>query len=114
MGEISSLKEKGHQILIVDFGVYQPEFLTTINNLDIKFIVTRGEEWKVNELYYLLNSQEQADFYNWKIIVPFGVKEELKEIRRETKKKVSSFFFYKDPFLWTKELKNEIEKILEI
>lgn len=113
-GELSGLREKGNQLIIVDFGPYKHEYMNIMNNLDIQLIVSHGDEWKVNELYHIFNSEEQSLFYNWKVVVPFGNKEEVKEINRRTKRKTYTLGFYKDPFLWTKGLKGEVEKILDI
>jgi len=113
-GEVSGLREKGNQIIIVDFGPYKHENLNVMNNLDIQLIAAHGDEWKANELYHMLSSEEQSLFYNWKVVVPFGNKEELREIKNRTKRKTYALGFYKDPFLWTKELKDEVEKILDI
>lgn len=113
-GEISALRENGFQLIIVDFGPYKHESINIMNNLDIQLIVAHGDEWKVDELYHIFNSQEQPLFYNWKVVVPFGNKEEVKDINKRTKRKTYALGFHKDPFLWTKELKGEVEKILEL
>ncbi len=113
-GEISGLKEKGNQLIIVDFGPYKHAHIPVMNNLDIQIIVAHGDEWKCHELYHILHSEEMALFYNWKVVVPFGNKEEIKSINRKTKLKTYTFGYHKDPFLWTKELKGEVEKILDI
>ena len=113
-GEISGLKEKENQLIIVDFGEYSYENIKVMNNLDIQILVAHGNEWKMNELFHIFESCEPSLFYNWKIVVPFGNKEEIKEIAKVTKRKTYNLSFYQDPFLWTKDLKGEVEKILDI
>lgn len=113
-GEISALKEKGYQIIIVDFGPFKSDYIKTINNFDIQIMMCHGNEWKVKELYHVFESYEASLFYNWKVVVPFGNKEEIRDINRKTKHKTKMLSFYKDPFLWTKELKGEVEHILDL
>lgn len=113
-GEISALREKGYQLIIVDFGPYKHESINIMNNLDIQLIVAHGDEWKVHELYHIFNSEDQSLFYNWKVVVAYGNKEEVREINKNTRRKTYTLGFHKDPFLWTKEIKGEIEKILDV
>lgn len=112
--EISALKEKGFQIIIVDFGPFKADYIKTMNNFDIQLLMCHGNEWKVKELFHLFDSFDASLFYNWKIVVPFGNKEEVHDIHKKTKRKTKKLSYHKDPFLWTKELKGEVEHILEV
>lgn len=111
---LSSLKDLGYSFILVDFGVFDFKVLERFNEMDIKIIVGQGNEWKASEVIELFSEFDDYMTKNWKVVLAYGTKEEERYIYHEIHKKPLLFSFCKDPFLWTNELKDDIERIIGI
>jgi len=113
-GEVHRLKEEGYAILIVDFGVFSEKILEAFNRTDIKLFVGHGSEWKMKEIEMIFQQIELSDRSGWKLIIPFGDKTDIKQIKKDIGVIGIPFGYYKDPFLWCKSMSREIERILSV
>jgi hypothetical protein len=113
-GTMSALKDMGYAVIIVDFGPYNSRIMETFNAMDLKILVGHGNEWKAVEIEQVLALFEPLVTKTWKLVLSFGTKEEAQILHRQIRKKAVLMSYYKDPFLWTKEMREEVESILGV
>lgn len=111
---LSSLKDGTYEVLVIDFGEVNEKFFSIYNDLDIKLVVGHSNEWKYKEIEAVINRFERQLSLQWKFVLPFASRDELKFLSRCVKAKLFPMSFYKDPFRYDQNLVKEIENVLNL
>ncbi len=106
---LTTLKNHTYSVIIVDFGRVTPRGYQSLRDMDIQLMVGYGSEWRIHEFASYVNSGVKNRV---KYLLNMGSHDEARWFTMKYKEKASPVFYYKDPFHWTRELDQEVEKIL--
>ena len=112
-GPIGQIKDLDFQVIIIDYGEVSNRKIQEFNETDIRIVIGQGNEWKYLEIEGLNQQFSKDDMKNWKWVLNFGSKAEVSQLNKDYRVKAKTFKYYKDPFLWDKELSKNIASILE-
>ncbi len=114
---LSMIRRKGYQIILIDFGEQKSQTQDIYNQMDIRLVVGRGNDWKyhrIESFYQNLSHDLEEKYKDLILILACGTKEEKKHIQHIIKGRIETVSYHKDPFEWTEKMKKEIEGILEL
>lgn len=110
---LAPLKDGKYQFIVVDFGEYADSHMSAFNEMDIKMIVGHTNEWKYKEIEGLIAKYPKSIHQQWKLILPFASKDEVKVLSRTLTHKMFPLSFIKDPFIFEEKISKEIDYILQ-
>lgn len=110
---LASLKDGKYQFIVVDFGEFSEAHMNVFNEMDIKLIVGHTNEWKYKEIERLIGRYPKSIHQQWKLVLPFANKDEVKVLSRSLNHQMFPLSFIKDPFLYEEKNFREIEYILQ-
>ncbi len=114
---LSKIRRKGYQIILIDFGEQKNQIQDIYNQMDIRLVVGRGNDWKyhrIERFYQNLSYDLEEKYKDLILILACGTKEEKKHMHHKIKGRIEILSYHKDPFEWTDKMKKEIESILKL
>lgn len=107
---MASLKKENYDFVIADIGSQANSYFA---EADYPLLIVSGSEWKAARALDEIKKLEEVVGSRLKVIVNFGVPEELAFFRKKYQGEIYAFPFWKDPFASQKEQREWIGQMFQ-
>jgi hypothetical protein len=111
---LSTLKDGRYEVLVIDFGEFNENYMSVFTDLDIKILVGHSNEWKYKEIESIYKRMQKHVTQQWKLVLPFATQVEKTLLSHSIASKLFPLGYYKDPFKYELHRVHEIEAILNL
>lgn len=111
--ELIEILNEDYEYFILDFGTDFNKNKNELLRCDVKLVIGSLTEWKRKYLVQFIdNKRELPSFSNWKYLIVFGQRKDLRIASSEFHIKLNQIGYEPDPFLLSKESKDLFQKLI--
>lgn len=111
--QLIRLYQEEYNYIILDIGSDVEAYSEEYRRADLPFIIARTSEWKLDEIEAFRYSQGVLMTNRCQWILPFAKPNEVKELSKKIEMSCMAIGFIGDPFIKSKEIDQQLAKIIK-